>query len=344
MEKMEIPQKLVRLTEMTMKGSKAAVLMEGEVSEDFEINLGVRQGDGLSTTLFNLTLDAIIRDCKLNGTVITKSQQIVAYADDLAVIARSRKSLEDVVQKIEKEAGKRGLIINQEKTKYMEISRDRTQNEHKKVNIGSFQFEAVENFKYLGVMINNKNQRKQEIDQRIQAGHRAYYKYKTIMKDKSISRDTKRRVYKAAIRPVVIYGMEAMTLTNAEQEKLRIFERGIIRRIYGGKKIAEGIFRRLMNSEIRTILRGEEIVRIIKVQRMRWYGHLKRMGNDKQVKKVTMWRPNTARPKGRPKSRWEDQVIKDILSLKIRKWREKIQDRNTWRKITEEAKTSNKLD
>lgn len=84
------------------------------------------------------------------------------------------------------------------------------------------------------------------------------------------------------------YGAETMNLTSLEQEKLRIFERKIIRRIYGLKKVAEGEYRRLMNFEIKNMLKGEDIVNIIKVQRLRWYGHIRRMGDSRDIRKITM--------------------------------------------------------
>lgn len=170
----------------------------------------------------------------------------------------------------------------------MEVKRESKQSINKYMKVGSFKFEEVESFKYLGVIINNKNEKKQEIDQRIQAGHRAYYKYKNIMTDKKISRNTKLRVNKTAIRTIVIYGAETMSLTKFDEEKMKIFERKIIRRIYGLKKIVEGEYRRLMNIEIKYISNQEDIIKIIKIQRLRWYAHIKRMGNDKEVKKITI--------------------------------------------------------
>ena len=54
------------------------------------------------------------------------------------------------------------------------------------------------------------------------------------------------RIDRVAIRPVVTYGAETMILTKGEKEKLIIFERTI----YGPKKVVEGVYQRLMNSEV----------------------------------------------------------------------------------------------
>ena len=88
------------------------------------------------------------------------------------------------------------------------------------------------------------------------------------------------RAYRVAIRPVVTYGTEIMIL-----QKLRRFERKIVRIIYGPETIVEGAYQRLMNSEIQERLQGEDIMKTIKTQALRWSGHKRRMGEEKVVKK-----------------------------------------------------------
>ena len=58
-----------------------------------------------------------------------------------------------------------------------------------------------------------------------------------------------------------------------------------------------------MNSEVQERLQGEDIVKAVKTQMLRWYGHIKRMGEEKVVKKVIEWKPDFRRARGRPKSR-----------------------------------------
>jgi hypothetical protein len=79
--------------------------------------------------------------------------QVIAYADDIALITRDKKSLGAAMRKLVTETEKRGLQLNQDKTKYMIISRRKT--DHiKETNLGSYTFKKVENFKYLGVNVN----------------------------------------------------------------------------------------------------------------------------------------------------------------------------------------------
>jgi len=78
------------------------------------------------------------------------------------------------------------------------------------------------------------------------------------------------------IRPVVSYEAEAWTLTKTEEQALLIFERNIFRRIYG-PKYENGEWKSRTNRELEEMIKGENIVKWIKRQRIIWLGHLQRM-------------------------------------------------------------------
>ena len=75
-----------------------------------------------------------------------------------------------------------------------------------------------------------------------------------------------------------------------------------MRKIYGPKNIVEGVYQRLRDSEVQERFQGEDIEKVIKTQRLRWFGHIRRMGEEKVVKKVTEWKADFRRARGRPKS------------------------------------------
>ena len=76
---MEIPSKLIKLIKMTMQNTRAVVETEHGRTEKFHINTGLRQGDALSTLLFNLVLEGIIRKLDTRGNISTKLTQLHAY-------------------------------------------------------------------------------------------------------------------------------------------------------------------------------------------------------------------------------------------------------------------------
>jgi hypothetical protein len=67
------------------------------------------------------------------------------------------------------------------------------------------------------------------------------------------------------------------------------------------------------------------------------------MPEERMVKRVYKLKPMLTRPLGRPKNRWEDDIINDMKKLKIKNWASYIQDRNKWKLYAEKAKTFKEL-
>jgi hypothetical protein len=111
-------------------------------------------------------------------------------------------------------------------------------------------------------------------------------------------------IYKTMIRPVVTYSSETRTLTAKDENNLRIFERQILRKIYGPVNI-DSVWRIRNNMEIDNLIEGADIVRFIKVQRIKWLGHIQRMDQARQTRTVLDWKPMGTRPVGRPRQRWQ---------------------------------------
>ena len=107
-------------------------------------------------------------------------------------------------------------------------------------------------------------------------GNKAYYVNRQLLNSSLISRNSKLQIYRTLVRPVVTYGSESWTLTMEEERVLAVFERKILRKIYGPVKENE-LWRTRQNDELEAIIKGENIVRCIKCQRIRWLSHIERM-------------------------------------------------------------------
>jgi hypothetical protein len=87
------------------------------------------------------------------------------------------------------------------------------------------------------------------------------------------------RIYMAIILPVVLYGCETWSLKVREEHKLKVFENRVLRRIFVPKKDrVTGGWRKLHNEELHNLYSSPIIIRIITSRRMRWAGHVARMG------------------------------------------------------------------
>jgi hypothetical protein len=132
------------------------------------------------------------------------------------------------------------------------------------------------------MVINSKNNMTETIQDRIQAGNKAYCANQMMLKNRYmyINRGAKMQIYKTLIRPVVTYGCESWSTKKEDENILRRFEWKIIRRTYGRvRQVREWRIRN--NEEIENILRKEDIVRFLKARRISWISHIERMEDKK---------------------------------------------------------------
>ena len=117
---------------------------------------------------------------------------------------------------------------------------------------------------------------------------------------------------------------------------LRVFENRVLRRIYGPKRDeVTGEWRKLHNDELKGLYSSPNIVRVIKSRRMRFAGHVARMGEGRVVYRMLLGKPEGKRPLGRPRRRWEDNIRMDIqeVGLGYEDWIGLAQDRDRWRAL-----------
>jgi hypothetical protein len=144
-------------------------------------------------------------------------------------------------------------------------------------------------------------------------GQTTVAKYLTLLSSRLLSKNIKVRIYKTIILPVVLYGCETWSLTFRDEHRLRVFENRVLRNIFGLKRDEViGGWRKLHNKELHNLYSSPSIIRIIKSRRMRWVGHVARMGEKRNACRILVRGPDGKRPLGRPRRKWWT-ILKCIL-------------------------------
>lgn len=337
MKEMNIPSKLIRLVMCTMNDTCCKVKVNGKLTSPFKVNTGLRQGDSLAPLLFNIILQTIIARASLDegGNIFYKGIQLLAYADDVVIAGRSLLNIKHAFRNMEREARKFGLEINEDKTKMMVFRRKKPMRPQECYAIGNYIFQCVDSFKYLGAQFNEALDEEEEIQARMVSANKAFFSLAHIIRSKLVSRTTKLRLYKTLIRPVATYACETWSFKQSLAAKIDIFERKVLRRILGPIK-ENGAYRLRKNKELYTIYGDVKLSDYVRIQRLKWLGHLLRMDDGRTVKRLYQGYPEGVRARGRPRSRWKDKVSEDLQSFKVSL--RLAADRQDWARVVEQAK------
>ena len=121
-----------------------------------------------------------------------------------------------------------------------------------------------------------------------------------------------------------------------EERKLRMFEDMVLRRIFGPRRDeVTGEWRRLNNEELNDLYSSPNIVPVIKSRRMRWAGHVARMGEERGAYRILVGKPEGKRPLGRPRRRWVDNIRMNLQEVGCGyvDWIGLAQDKDGWRTL-----------
>jgi hypothetical protein len=122
--------------------------------------------------------------------------------------------------------------------------------------------------------VTSQNLIQKEIE-RLNSGNACYRSVQNLLSSHLLLKNLKIKIYKTIILPMVVYGCETWSLTLREEHRLRVFENRVPRRIFGPKRDeVMGEWRKLHNEELHDVYFSLCIIKIIKLRRMRWAGHV----------------------------------------------------------------------
>jgi hypothetical protein len=130
-----------------------------------------------------------------------------------------------------------------------------------------------------------------------------------LLSSSLLSKNSKIKIYRNIILSVVLYVCETWSLRLREERRPRVYENRVLRRVFGPKRdeVTEE-WKNLHNEELNDLYFLPNIVRVVKLRKIRWAGHVARMGEERGVHRVLVGKPGGKRSLGRPRRRLEDKL------------------------------------
>jgi hypothetical protein len=179
------------------------------------------------------------------------------------------------------------------------------------MKIANRSFENVSQFKFLVMTVTNQNLIQEEIKRRLNSGNAYCHSVQNLLSSRLLLKNVKMRIYKTIILLVILYGCETWSLALREEHRLRV-----LRRIFGPKRDeVTGEWRKLHIEELHYLYSSPSIIRIIKARRMRWAGHVVRMGENRNAYRLLVGKPEGRRPLGRSRRRWLDNIRTPVTRI-----------------------------
>ncbi len=272
LESLDLDGKDVRLIRNLYWEQTACMRIDGDLSKYIKIFRGVRQGCVLSPDLFNLYSEMILRALEdLKGVHVGgRNVNNLRYADDTVLIAESQAKLQELLDKVVEESETKGLSINCKKTVCMVVSKKGSP--RCDLRIGDASIQQAEKFKYLGSVITSDGRCDTEIKKRIALAKDTFQKLEKVLKNRTLTIVTKKRVLNSYVLSVLLYGSECWTISSQMRMRLEATEMWFYRRML---KISWTEYK--SNEEIMRMADAERnIMKTIGRRQLKFLGHVLR--------------------------------------------------------------------
>ena len=350
-----VPLAYVNLLQ-TLYKRQTATIMAGEESRSFAISRGVKQGDPISSFLFVVVMESIFRTLKkrwgrLNaqragqyyGIVLDDPQDPLTnlrFADDVLLIASSKRDVGRMLADLSVEAAKYGLKIHMGKTAILTNTAAKRPDsiECRGESVRVVQPEGAE--KYLGRKFAMDKYHQTELAHRIASGWGAFFKSKEILCNRALPLFDRLRLFEATVTPCVLYACGTWTLSADLERQLRSSQRRMLRWIVGVRRhpdeeFVEYIKRATHTSNELALQSGvHDWVVTQRVRKWKLAGNVARRQDGRWSQRILAWRPwfrkLAYRDVGRPVQRWDDSIV----AMAGSSWTDAARDQNLWEALS----------
>uniref|UniRef100_A0A8R1ELP2 Reverse transcriptase domain-containing protein n=1 Tax=Caenorhabditis japonica TaxID=281687 RepID=A0A8R1ELP2_CAEJA len=321
---------------------------------EIPITRGVRQGDPISPNLFSACLESVFNKMswqhlrgdeddendkanllpgiRINGQNLTH----LRFADDIVLVASNPKAASLMIQELVEMCGKVGLRMNTNKTKVMRNKFASQSPVNVTLNNVTTCIEEVNEYVYLGRLLNHNNELEPELHRRRREAWAAFNNIKNTTDALSCPR-IRAQLFDSIVLPALTYGSEVWTFTQALSERVRVTHAALERRLVG-ISLSEQRQRNLHREDIRAQSEVRDPLLVIKKKKLGWAGHIMRRNDGRWTRLVQEWYPiGEKRPVGRPRMRWSDSLKEQISlfdgnHLKTH-WSTIAKDRMAWKAV-----------
>ncbi|XP_035696731.1 uncharacterized protein LOC118430128 [Branchiostoma floridae] len=256
------------------------------------------------------------------------------FAGHVALLAELFDALVSTLEIFSAESQNLGLEVSWLKTKVQSLSDFLDQPTCPPINGESV--EVVSCFTYLGSVITQDCKSDQDVKRRLGIASAAFASLGRVWRCKHLSRTAKLKVYNTLVLSVLLYGAESWTLTKSLKQKLDSFDSQCLRNIEGIRWQDH-----VTNEVVRHTTNQIPVSQKITKYQLNLLGHISRATPTQEVIKLitSVPDPTWRRPRGRPRSRWEDQVfnVLDTTGVSRSDWRTLAENRTSWRDMSTAA-------
>lgn len=302
-----VPKKLIEIAQETYNGAKIKVVHKGAVGPGFEVKSGVKQGDIFSPTVFIIVLDFVLRHVnqKKRGIQWNPFTRLadLDYADDIVAMAHTMTEIKAFTDDLVKFASVVGLKVNVAKTKLMKINTQNTRATNQ-LTVEGVVVEEVENFKYLGSIVNKDGGAECDVKNRIQMAQAAFGMMQSVWRSKQLSESLKIRLFNSNVKSVLLSGCETWKVKKTLSSQLQVFINRCLRKICG-------IFYpdRISNEDLLQRTRQRQIAEEIGRRKWSWIGHTLRKPQEDLTRQALSWKPEGKKKSGGQRITWQKSVI-----------------------------------